>query len=142
MRRFLATSLNPGASDLIYEHATGVVCNCTRVPEGRALLMEDGFGGLAALAAALLSTLAIKRRGAAAAIKNLALAAHSDGTVDRFVSEPDVLRKLLVRCGYLLRLRDTAVCHYIPTFPPLCLGTDHSITGQANTVARYSGANH
>jgi hypothetical protein len=96
MRRFLAISLNPGASDLLFQHATGVVCNCTQVPEGRALLMEGGFGGLAALVDALSSASSIKRRGAAAAIKNLALAAHQDGTVDRFVADKEVLRKLLV----------------------------------------------
>ena len=97
MRRFLATTLQPGASDSIYQHATGVVCNCTRLPEGRALLTEDGSSGVAALAEALGSKSAVKRIGAAAALKNLAVAAHSDGTVGAFVSDAGALRKMLVR---------------------------------------------
>ena len=99
MRRFIATALNPTASSVLYEHAPGVVCNCTRLPQGRALLTEGAAGdGLSALVDTLKSESDVRRTGAAAAVKNVVMAAHQDGTFSKVLQDTERLRRMMVRC--------------------------------------------
>ena len=101
LRRFLAIALSPGASDVVYEHAAGVAANCSRLAPGRALLLEGSGAALQALAAALPAKSAVKRAGAAAAIKNVVVAGHQDGSFERVVAMDGVLEAVLVRADGL-----------------------------------------
>jgi hypothetical protein len=96
MRRFLSVALSPGSSDVIYEHAAGIACNCSRLPAGRALLLEGEGGALRALGLALGSRSDVKRAGAAAAVKNVVVAAHQDGTFQKVLQAEGLIAQLLV----------------------------------------------
>lgn len=97
MRRFVSVALAPGASDVIYEHAAGIVCNCSRLSTGRALLLEGEAGGLRTLGLALARRSDVKRAGAAAAVKNVVVAAHQDGTFQKVLQAEGLITQLLVR---------------------------------------------
>jgi hypothetical protein len=71
MRKLLSMALNPGASDLLYEHVAGVLCNITQHRVGRDLLVESHLHGLRAVVEMLSSRSEVKRTGASAAIKNV-----------------------------------------------------------------------
>lgn len=71
MRKLLSMALNPGTSDVLYEHVAGVLCNITQQRVGRELLVESSMHGLRAVVDMLVSSSDIKRTGAAAAIKNV-----------------------------------------------------------------------
>ena len=104
MRRFVAIGLSPSSSSVLYEHAPGVVCNCTRLQQGRALLLDDAkASGFGALVATLASPSDVRRTGAAAAIKNVVVAAHQDGSLGKVVQDRERLRAMLVRCSCPLK---------------------------------------
>lgn len=71
MRKLLSMALNPGTSDVLYEHMAGVLCNITQHRVGRDLLVESDLHGLRAVVEMLGSPSDVKRTGAAAAIKNV-----------------------------------------------------------------------
>ena len=98
LRRFYAVALKPSSSSSLFAHAPGIACNCTRLPAGRALLMEGAAGdGLSALVATLQSPTDVRRSGAAAAIKNVVMGAPLDGTQGKVLQDTERLRQLLVR---------------------------------------------
>ena len=71
MRKLLSMALNPGTSDVLYEHVAGVLCNITQQRVGRELLVESSLHGLRAVVDMLVSPSDVKRTGSAAAIKNV-----------------------------------------------------------------------
>eukprot|EP00892_Ulva_mutabilis_P000448 jgi/Ulvmu1/10403/UM061_0087.1 len=96
MRSLLGLALNPGASEVMYEHIGGVLCNITQHELGRQLLVEGNLGGVRAAVAMLGARSTVLRTGAAAAVKNLVMSAKSDGWFEKLISSHDVLEKLLV----------------------------------------------
>lgn len=101
MRKLLSVALNPGASNVMYEHVAGVLCNLTRQQPGRKLLLDSDLHGLRAVVRMLSSPSLPKRTGAAATVKNMVMAAKEDGWFDTLVSTPELLQALLVRLHVL-----------------------------------------
>jgi hypothetical protein len=97
MRKLLSIALNPGASTVMYEHVGGVLCNATRVPQGRALLLEGDLQGFRAVVGMLGSRSEPLRTGAAATVKNMVMGAKEDEWFDQLIHAHDVLEKILVR---------------------------------------------
>lgn len=103
MRILLGLAMNPGASEVMYEHIGGVLCNITQHPLGRQLLVEGHLAGVRAAVEMIGARSTVRRAGAAAAIKNLIMSAKADGWLEQLLASSDLLEKLLVRsavCGW------------------------------------------
>lgn len=99
MRSLLSLALNPGASEVMYEHVGGVLCNITQHELGRKLLAEGELAGMRAAVSMLGARSTVLRTGAAAAVKNMIMSAHPDGWFEQLISSRDLLEQLLVcRC--------------------------------------------
>lgn len=97
MRTLLSVALNPGASEIMYEHIGGVLCNITQHELGRQLLAEADLAGVRAVVQMLSARSAVRRTGAAAAVKNMVMSAKADGWLEQLLASQDLLEKLLVR---------------------------------------------
>lgn len=127
----LGLTLNPSSSDAMYEHIAGVLCNVTRLPEGRKLLLADGGSSFRGVSNMLASSSEVKKRGAASTLKNCCVSAERDGTLDAILSDKVVIAKMLVRaccpgcerCAMSAsRLGIRGFCTY--TLPRHCQGHD------------------
>ncbi|KAK9846461.1 hypothetical protein WJX81_004401 [Elliptochloris bilobata] len=99
LRRFLDSA---GAQPDAFEHVALVLTNATRSRAARELLLEPGRGVAAALAAQLAGDRGlVRRRGCAAALRNLSFSAAADGTLERLVADAGVLTAMLEPlCGW------------------------------------------
>jgi hypothetical protein len=79
----LGLAMNPSSSDAMYQHIAGVLCNVTRLPEGRKLLLEEGANAFRSVTDMLKSKSEVKKRGRHDA-QNTAFC-RRDGTMDTIV---------------------------------------------------------
>jgi hypothetical protein len=78
--------LNPSSSDAMYQHIRrGVLCNVTRLPEGRKLLLEDSITPRS-VTDMLKTSRRSRKRGAASTLRTLRLC-RRDGTMDTIIGD-------------------------------------------------------
>ncbi|MEW5302753.1 MAG: hypothetical protein WDW36_005502 [Sanguina aurantia] len=79
-----------------FEHVAAVLTNVTRMREARLLMLEPGRGLLQVLLAQMRSPRALRRLGAAGAVKNCCMSAQADGTLQHLIADEFVLRAMLL----------------------------------------------
>ncbi|CAG9462834.1 unnamed protein product [Pedinophyceae sp. YPF-701] len=81
----------------LYEHVALVLCNVTRIRSAREVLLQKGRGLMHALTPQLTATSELRRRGCAAAIKNLCMGAEAEGTLAAVLEEKQNIGRILAR---------------------------------------------